>query len=159
MNKISDFKDPATQVLQKAYALLRNFAKTPFTNEGKQFLQLVMDSTHSIQRAMVNAAPADFSLEEEIFILEAMTSDSYEAIRGYFAIAAPDYGIEFCEKIIKSLKEQELRLILSTGVGFVKGSPQDIQMGNFKVMLERFKSEQKRGVEPSYNPKIYAQFA
>ncbi len=156
---MNDIKQSPTQVLQKAYGLLRHFAKTPFNGEGKQFLQLVMDSTHSIQRAMVNTAPADFSLEEEIFILEAMTSDSYEAIREYFAIAAPDYGIEFCEKVIRSLKEQELRLILSTGAGFAKDSPQDIQMGNFKVMLERFKSEQKRGVEPSYNPKIYAQFA
>jgi hypothetical protein len=152
-------ENPTQLALKNAYAFVLRFEHRPLTEEGKQFLTLIKESIQNIQRMMANSTTPDSRMVEELFILNTMISEPDAEIVAYFGAGEVNYGIEFCQSGIMALKKQQVRLIFATGKGFPEGSPDAIQLANFHVMLKRFQSEKARGVAPSYNPKLFAQFA
>ena len=121
----------------------------------------IPDHREVIQAGMAVDDHATTNFQTEVSVLELLMSDPRETLLEAFAldVAKADYGIEFCEKGIKTLEAKEARLRGSSGCGFDPKSPDYTQLENFRILLKRFSAEKERGVAPSYNPKAFEQFA
>ena len=68
---------------------------------------------------------------------------------------AKNYGIKFCENVIKNLEEIENKMFESVGHGFDKYSHENMNLLEYKRLLAKFKDERAKGFLPSYDSAIH----
>lgn len=67
-------------------------------------------------------------------------------------MAAKNYGITFCKKVLRSLAKEEDKLFAERGSGFdLFGQELQTEI-KYKKLLKAFTKEKKDGREPSYDP-------
>lgn len=68
---------------------------------------------------------------------------------------AKNYGIKFCENVIKNLEAMENKMFESVGHGFNKYSHENMNLVEYKRLLAKFKHERANGFRPSYDSSIH----
>lgn len=71
---------------------------------------------------------------------------------------AANYGIGYCESVIKTLEDVENKMFDAVGHGFDKFSQENMTLVEYKRLLAKFKIERERGMHPSYRPSIHGSF-
>lgn len=69
-----------------------------------------------------------------------------------------NYGIKYCESIIRKLEDAENKLFDKFGHGFYQFSQENMTLIEYKRLLRKFKLEYERGLAPSYRPHIHGCF-
>lgn len=73
-------------------------------------------------------------------------------------MASTNYGIKYCQSVIKALENIENRMFDTLGHGFDKYSKENMTCIEYKRLLAKFKLEREHGMPPSYKPSIHGSF-
>ncbi len=68
---------------------------------------------------------------------------------------AVNYGISYCEKVLKDLREMEDKMFEEKGHGFVMHSQEHNTELEYNRLLKKFRKERELGLPPSYDPEYH----